>query len=38
MQDCVDLILGLGHCCEKYLDKGFTDESSFGCDRVGSKM
>jgi hypothetical protein len=24
MQVCVDLILGLGHCWEKYLDKDST--------------
>jgi hypothetical protein len=24
MQVCVDLILGLGHCCEKCLDKDST--------------
>jgi hypothetical protein len=38
MQVCVDLILGLDLCCERFSDKILLAEGSFGCSRVGSKM
>jgi hypothetical protein len=38
MQDCVDLILGLGLCWERFLDRDFIAEGSFGCSRSGPKV
>jgi hypothetical protein len=38
MQVCVDLTLGLGFYWERFLDKDFIGEGSFGCSRSGSKV
>jgi hypothetical protein len=37
MQDCVDLILGLGLCWERFLDRDFTGRRQLRMQQIWSK-